>query len=196
VGWVAASGTSASDWAVGLSALAVIAGALVWVQRRIVRLYRRMLRRPQLASPATNPEQQPVTPSETIVLPSPRRIRAVQAQASSPTQPRTVIGLTAATAVETPSAWWRRFVRIPAWVTVPFMWLGGVFVVWTPFGMGWFEYGSALFVAVVVGVLTARSFPYGIVMVRQGDRSAIAWIRWREQGNSQPETPLVTAPPT
>jgi hypothetical protein len=197
VDWVAASGASASDWAVGLSALAVIAVALVWVVRRIVRLYRRMLRRPQLASPATDPEQQRVTPPQTVVLPSPRRIRAEQAQASPPTQTKTMkIALTAATPVEMSSARWRRFVRIPAWLTVPFMWLGGVFVTY-PFGIDWFVYGGALFLAVVLGVLTALSFPYSIVMLREGDQRGIAWVRWHEKGNSQPETPpATTAPPT
>lgn len=175
---------SVTDWVVGLSALAGIALALLWLQRRVVRLFRRIFRRPQLANLPVEP--QAVAPGETIVLPSPRRTRDKNAQPQPPTQTKRAI-------IRPMRHSLRRLdtMTLPIWLPAPFAFLGLIYLVSVPFGTDWWGYGTALFLAALFGWYTRRR--WASTCLERTENGGVYWVRKRRKGETE-RPPTYTAP--
>ncbi len=84
--------------------------------------------------------------------------------------------------------WW----ALPAWVGYPLMFLGLVFLFFFPFGMDWYGYGSAVFIALVLAV---RLYPrYRIELLAKSKHGAVTWTRRVRKGEPPPPKPFVHWP--
>jgi hypothetical protein len=208
---------STGSWIFGIVVLVLLVGAAVWVVRRIVRIGRRLVG-PQHTSEPTRlgaNDEQPVAHSANIVLPQERRVRHDDEE--SPMRARNPRPLpfpkrpTSAAAVapspaRAPSTGSQppaatkplrvklldRKVRIPAWLSLALAWLGVVYIVF-PLGQNWYEYGFALFVAVMIGVYVARR--HRVTVLQRTEHGAVLWVRWMKPGAADPEAPKVLDPP-
>jgi hypothetical protein len=203
------TGATVASLIVGLLLLIGIIVFARWLFRRVVRVITwpfRAMRQPAPTGLGGEYEQL-VRSSPTIALPQERRTRK---EVPMPTQrlpfpPSTVMATPPTPAAPPPPVEpspplgiervkpWRRSHGMPAWVSIPLVWLGMVFVIFTPLGVDWFLYGLALFMAVLLGLWAKRR--YRVTVLSRAERSVVMWIRWGKRG-AEPETPPNIASPT
>ena len=209
----ASTHTSTGDWIIGIIAVVLFLGFLVWITRRVFRLIAwpfRAMRRPAPVGLGSEYEQM-VRAQSKIVLPESRRTRQPEPERRLPFPPRSIPPVAATTAAPasvphapelepatTAPSLWRRFLRIllPPWVSIPLVFLGVVFVFYKPTGASWDLYGAALLAAVVSAAWTKRY--YRTTVLYRGERGVVVWIRWGKkmlQADDQ-TLPPVAEPPT
>lgn len=129
-------------------------------------------------------------PAPTVAEPAARTVPASVAAvvaATAPTSPVAVAAPLAGRKVR----WWRRKVVVPPWVLLPLAWLGAVYLI-SPVSRDWYLYGSAVAIAVVIGVRRARR--YRVTVLHRGERDVVVWMRWRKKADAPETPPTVTFP--
>src|SRR5262249_34689862 len=84
---------------------------------------------------------------------------------------------------------WRRVFLVPTWLTLPLAFLGVAFIAFKPLGLDWYRYGTAIVLAIVIGVWAHSR--YRTTVLRRGDQTAVVWM----QRGKPWEMPPTSLPP-
>jgi hypothetical protein len=72
------------------------------------------------------------------------------------------------------------------------LWLGLIFLLFYPFGMDWHGYGTAVFMALVIGVW---AYPrYRVKILARSHHGAVYWTQRVRKGEPAPPEPFVHWP--
>lgn len=188
---------------IGLGVLAALGYALFRVLRWLLRLIVSPFRARPLAAGLGSEYEQMVRGTAKIVLPQQRRVRQPEKEARLPFPPRTQGDAAPETpaAQTTPTPQPRHAVEpkgmqrlkhtfLPAWLAMPLVFLGSVFLLFKPIGGSWTLYGSALFVAVAAALWTAKR--YKLVVLHRSNRGTVLWVRWGSTAKQSIEPPSVS----
>jgi hypothetical protein len=83
-------------------------------------------------------------------------------------------------------------VRMPVWVALPLVFLGGWFALVYPMGRDWYRYGVALAVAVLIGFWTKRRFHSRVLYRGRREVVTWSWVGPAKDGSALP--PVVVEP--